>query len=166
MISFNNTQTQAFDFYKERCKYATYLRWNTNRVKRPCFFTHLVDSPEYKTINRQHKTFGAKDRNMRFGMCRDGMNPFDTRSSYYSTQKVLIVIYNLPTQWCMKSKHIFLSLLVLGNKQPRNDIDIHLPPFVELRKIWDEGIYVFDAHANEVFTLCAMHLCVVIDFQT
>ena len=30
--------------------------------------------------------------------------------------------------------------------------------------MWDEGVSVFDSHANEEFTLCAMLLCTVNDF--
>ena len=32
--------------------------------------------------------------------------------------------------------------------------------------MWDEGVSVFDAHANEEFTLRAMVLCTVNDFST
>ena len=45
----------------------------------------------------------------------------------------------------MKRKYIMLSLLISGPKQPGNDIDVYLAPLVEdLRKMWDEGVSVFD----------------------
>ena len=44
---------------------------------------------------------------------------------------MFLVIYNLPPWLCMKRKYMMLSLLISGPKQPRNDIDIYLAPFVE-----------------------------------
>ena len=52
---------------------------------------------------------------------------------------------------------------ISGLKQLGNDIDV----IKNLRKMWDEGFYVFDAHANEVFTLHAMLLWTTIkDYPT
>lgn len=49
-----------------------------------------------------------------------------------------------------------LSLLISGPRQPGNDIDVYLAPLVDdLRKMWDEGVSIFDAHKNEMFTLRA-----------
>ena len=111
------------------------------------------------------KAFGDEVRNLRLGLCTDGMNPFGNLSSQHSTWPVLLVIYNLPPWLCMKRKYIMLSLLISGPKQPGNDIDVYLAPLVEdLRKMWDEGVSVFDAYANEEFTLRAMLLCTVNDF--
>ena len=58
-----------------------------------------------------------------------------------------------------------LSLLILEPKQSGNDIDAYLASFVEdLRKMWDESVFVFDAHANEESTLRAILLYTVNDF--
>ena len=64
----------------------------------------------------------------------------------------------------MKRKYIMLLLLILGLKQPENDIDVYPPLIKDLRKMWDEGVSVFDAHANVEFTLCATLLCTVNGF--
>ncbi|XP_056689994.1 uncharacterized protein [Spinacia oleracea] len=56
-------------------------------------------------------------------------------------------------------------LLISGPKQPGNDIDVYLEPLVDdLRKMWDKGVSVFDAHANETFRLRAMLFCTINDF--
>ena len=147
-------------------KDALNLRWHSDRVKKGHLLTHPSDSPEWKSIDRLHKTFGDEVRNLRLGLCTDGMNPFGNLSSQHSTWPVLLVIYNLPPWLCMKRKYIMLSLLISGPKQPGNDIDVYLAPLVEdLRKMWDEGVSVFDAYANEEFTLRAMLLCTVNDFS-
>ena len=92
------------------------------------------------------------------------MNPFDNLSSQYCAWPVLLVIYNLPPWLCMKRKYIMLSLHTSAPKQHRNDIDVYLTLLVEnLRKMWDEGVFVFNAHANKEFTLRAILLCTVND---
>ncbi|XP_048491540.1 uncharacterized protein LOC125492850 [Beta vulgaris subsp. vulgaris] len=116
-------------------KDAKSLRWHGERRKNDGFLKHPVNAPEWKGINRLHKTFGAEDINLRLGLCTDGMNPFDNLSSQHRP------------------------------KQPGNDIDVYLQPLVDdLRKMWDEGVYVYDAHADEVFTLRVMLLYTLNDF--
>ena len=45
------------------------------------------------------------------------------------------------------------------------DIDVYLSPLVEdLRKLWDEGIVVFDAFRKETFQMRAMLFCTINDF--
>ena len=146
-------------------KDAKNLRWHVDGRKKGGFLQHPADGPEWKTINRLHKSFGDEDRNLRLGLCTDGMNPFGTLSSKHSTWPVLLTIYNLPPWLCMKRKYLMLALLISGPTQPGNDIDVYLAPLVDdLRKLWDEGVSVFDAHANETFTLRAMLLCTLNDY--
>ena len=46
----------------------------------------------------------------------------------------------------MKRKYMMLSMMISGPRQSGNDIDVYLSPLVEdLRKLWDEGVVVFDA---------------------
>jgi len=41
----------------------------------------------------------------------------------------------------MKRKDMMLSMIILGPRQPRNDIDVYLSSLIEdLRLWWDEGI--------------------------
>ncbi|XP_057250629.1 uncharacterized protein LOC130591359 [Beta vulgaris subsp. vulgaris] len=111
------------------------LRWHADGRKKDSLLKHPADSPEWKSINRLHKAFGNEDRNLRLGLCTDGMNPFGSMSSLHST-------------W-----------------PPGNDIDVYLAPLIDdLKKLWDEGVSVFDAHANEMFTLRAMLFCTINDF--
>jgi len=146
-------------------KYAKNLRWHADGRKKDQLLKHPADSPEWKTIDNLHKSFGNEDRNLRLGLCTDGMNPFGTLSSKHSTWPVLLVIYNLPPWLCMKRKHIMLSLLIPGPRQPGNDIDVYLAPLVDdLLKIWNEGVSVYDAYANEIFKLRGIILFTINDF--
>ena len=47
-----------------------------------------------------------------------------------------------------------LCLLILGLRQPDNDIDIYLASLIEdLNTLWKEGVEAYDAYKKEVFTL-------------
>ena len=93
-----------------------------------------------------------------FGLSTDGMNTFGEQSSGHSTWPVTLCIYNLPPWLCMKRKFIMMPVLIPGPKQPSNDIDVYLKPLVDyLLLLWkEEGVRVWDAHAEEYFDLRAL----------
>ncbi|XP_019197730.1 PREDICTED: uncharacterized protein LOC109191558 [Ipomoea nil] len=146
-------------------KDAKNLQWHASGRKEDGKLRHPADSPQWKNINKKFSDFGAENRNLRLGLCTDGMNPHGNMSSRHSTWPVLLTIYNLPPWLCMKRKYIILSLLISGPKQPGNDIDVYLAPLIEdLKKLWNEGVTVFDAHSQTNFTLRAMLFCTINDF--
>ena len=64
-----------------------------------------------------------------------------------------------------EAKNTLLSMVILGTRQPGNDIDVYLSPLIEdLRKLWGERVDVFDGSQNEAFKLCAMVFCTINDF--
>ena len=144
------------------------LRWHVDHRKgkeEDGMLRHPSDSPQWKTINTLYPQFGNEDRNLRLGLFTDGMNPFGSLSTQHSTWPVMLVIYNLPPWLCMKRKYIMLSLLISGPKQPGNDIDVYLAPLIDdLKRLWEEGVTVFDAYANDSFTMRAMLFCTINDF--
>ncbi|XP_074305019.1 uncharacterized protein LOC141639948 [Silene latifolia] len=126
---------------------------------------HPADSTQWKSIDHLFPEFGSDARNLRLGLCTDGMNPFGNLSSQWSTWPVLLTIYNLPPWLCMKRKYLMLSLLISGPKQPGNDIDVYLEPLMDdLKLLWDEGVEVYDAYRGETFNLRAMIFCTINDF--
>ena len=146
-------------------KTAKLLRWHADGRKKDGLMRHPADSPQWRNIDRKFKDFGEEDRNLRLGLSTDGMNPFGTLSTQYSTWPVLLTIYNLPPWLCMKSRYIMLSLLISGPKQPGNDIDVYLAPLIEdLKLLWNEGVQMFDAYSKTNFTLRAMIFCTINDF--
>ena len=49
--------------------------------------------------------------------------------------------------------------------KPGNEIDDYLSPLIDdLRKLWDEGVSVFDRIQNETFDLRAKLFCTINDF--
>ena len=76
-----------------------------------------------------------------------------------------MMIYNLPPWLCMKRKFMMLSLLILGPRQPGNDIDIYLAPLIEdLKTLWEIGVQAYDAQQQKFFTLRVVLLWTISDF--
>ena len=58
-----------------------------------------------------------------------------------------------------------LSMMITCPRQSGNDIDVYLSPLIEdLRKLWDEGVLVFDGFRKETFEIRAMLFCTINDF--
>ncbi|XP_014631515.1 uncharacterized protein [Glycine max] len=133
------------------------LMWHANTRKSDGLMRHPADSPQWKAIDRLYPDFGAEPRNLRLGLATDGMNPFGTLTTNHSSWPVLLFIYNLPPWLCMKRKYVMLSMMIAGPRQPGNDIDVYLRPLIDdLRKLWDEGVDVWDANLQHAFKLRAM----------
>ncbi|XP_021819878.1 uncharacterized protein LOC110761654 [Prunus avium] len=126
---------------------------------------HPVDSLAWDRINKKWPSFGLDPRNIRFGLCTDGFNPFQDLSSRYSCWPVILVIYNLPPWLCMSKESLMLTLLIPGPKQPGNDIDIYLAPLIDdLKDLWNNGVKVYDAFSKEMFNLKSVLMWTVNDF--
>lgn len=79
---------------------------------------------------------------------------------------VLLIFYNLSPWLCMKRKYMMLTMMILGPRQPRNNIDIYLMPLIEdLRILWEEGVDVDDAYINGNFKLRVILFCIINDFH-
>jgi len=60
-----------------------------------------------------------------------------------------------------------MCMMIAGPRQLGNNIDVYLAPLIEdLRKLWVEGVNVYDGNAQETFRLCAMIFCTINDFPT
>jgi len=65
----------------------------------------------------------------------------------------------------MKRKYIMLCMMIAGPRQPGNDIDVYLTPLIEdLRKLWVDGVDVYDGNLQQTFRLCAMIFCTINNF--
>ena len=55
--------------------------------------------------------------------------------------------------------------MIVGPRQPGNDIDMYLTPLIEdLRKLWVEGVDVYDQSVQQTFRLRVMIFCTINDF--
>jgi len=90
--------------------------------------------------------------NLSVGSTTNGMDPYVNLSTNHSSWPVLLVIYNLPSGLSMMRKYMMLSMLIYGPREPINDIDVYLSSLIDdLKLLWDDGVKVFDAFANESF---------------
>ncbi|XP_074323112.1 uncharacterized protein LOC141660050 [Apium graveolens] len=144
---------------------AKLVRWHVEGRKSDGMLRHPADSPQWRTIDGKFPEFGGEVRNLRLGLCADGMNPYHTLSSTHSTWPVLLTIYNLPPWLCMKRKYIMLTLLIPSPKEAGNNIDVYLQPLIEdLKLSWDQGEKMYDAYSQIYFNFRAMIFCTISDF--
>lgn len=78
---------------------------------------------------------------------------------------ILLMIYNLSMWLCIHRKHMFLFMMILGPRQPRNDINVYPSPLIEdLKVLWDECVDVDDAYSSEKFKIHAILFYTINDF--
>ena len=107
----------------------------------------------WKVINHRWLDFATDSSNLRLSISTDGINPHSFLSSMHSYLAIVMITYNLPLWLSIKRKFMMLSLLILGPRQPGNDIDIYLAPLIEdLKTLWEVGVEAYDAYQKEVFT--------------
>ena len=144
---------------------ASNLKWHVVGRINDGLLRHPADSPQWKTIDHLYPEFGVEPRNLRLGLASNGMNPFGSLSTSYSSWHVLLMIYNLPPWFCVKHKYMMLCIMITGPRQPGNDIDVYLTSLIEdLRNLWEEGVDVYDENVGQTFRLRAMIFCTVNDF--
>ncbi|XP_028802762.1 uncharacterized protein LOC114757826 [Neltuma alba] len=142
------------------------MTWHVDeKISDGKYLRHLADSPQWKKINEMYPEFGSEPRNLRLGLCMDGINPYGTLNNTHSAWLVLLVIYNLPPWLSMRCKYMMLSMMISGPKQPGINIDVYLAPLIkDLKKLWEEGVDVFDAHKQESFKLHVIIFTTINDF--
>ena len=73
------------------------------------------------TFINVHPYFSAKSRNMHLGLCTNGFNPIESFVAPYSCWPVILMVYNLPLEVCMRSEFMFLSTVIPGLNSPSRD---------------------------------------------
>jgi hypothetical protein len=65
---------------------------------------------------------------------------------------------------CHKRKYLLLTTLISSPKQADIDIDIFLEPLmVDMQKLWEHGVNVWDEYKKEHFNLKAIIFCMIND---
>ena len=58
-------------------------------------------------------------------------------------------------------------MMITDPRQPGNEIGVYLSPLIkDLRRLWVDGVNVFDGNRQQTFKLCAMVYCTINDFPT
>jgi hypothetical protein len=63
--------------------------------------------------------------------------------------------YNLPPNKCLKEGFIFLTLMILGHKEQKKQMNIILCPLME--ELW-QGVHAYDNHLKCQFNLRVAYL--------
>nr|GEY31511.1 hypothetical protein [Tanacetum cinerariifolium] len=112
-------------------KDAKLLRWHAEERKKDGKIRHVADSPQWKNNDRDFKKFGFEIRNIRFGLCSDGVNPFKSLSSRHSTC-LLGLLLNIPgkTKDGVNARKDMLAMGIRSElaAQETNGEKIYLPP--------------------------------------
>jgi hypothetical protein len=76
----------------------------------------------------------------------NGFQSYSSDSTAYSCWIVFMMSYNLPLNKCLKEGFIFLTLVILGPKESKKQINIFLRPLMEeLKELW-QGVDAYDSH--------------------
>ncbi|KAL4016700.1 hypothetical protein IC575_024357 [Cucumis melo] len=111
------------------------LCWHAMDRKVDGIMRHSTDAPSWRLIDHMWPTFGSEPRNLCLDLSTDGINPFGDLSSNYSCWSVITTIYNLPPWLCMRRKHLMLTMLISGLKQPGYNINTYLALLIDDLKI-------------------------------
>ncbi|XP_055959774.1 uncharacterized protein LOC130014845 [Mercurialis annua] len=101
---------------------AKHMTWHADHEMEDEKMCHPSDSPAWKRFSELHTDFADETRNIRLGL-------------------FIVTPYNLPPGMCMKDEFMFLTILVPGPGNPKDQMDISLQPLIaELNQLWESGI--------------------------
>lgn len=144
---------------------APLMSWHVDGRIKDGLMRHPADAPAWKHFDAKYEWFSKEARNIRFGLATDGFNPFRTMNLSYSIWPIVLIPYNLPAESCMKENNFILSVIIPGRKAPGKDIDIYLQLVVdELKVLWKDGLWTFDAHVGRKFRVYAALLWTISDW--
>jgi hypothetical protein len=108
--------------------------------------SHLADSEAWQALDHFDPKFVKDPRSVHLYLSTDGFQPHIIDSHPYSCIPVFVIPYNFPPDKCLKEGFIFLTLVILGPKVPKKQMNIFLQLlFKELKKLW-QGVDAYDSH--------------------
>jgi hypothetical protein len=95
---------------------------------------HPFDSEAWKHFNIVHPRFLPEIKNMCLELFTDEFNPFELFTAPFSYWSMILMVYNLPTEMCMRPEFMFLSMIILGSNSLGQNIDVCLRPLIHKLK--------------------------------
>ncbi|KAK9088931.1 hypothetical protein Scep_028013 [Stephania cephalantha] len=146
-------------------KTSSLVTWHVKERIDDGVLRHPADSQAWKAFDTKNSSFASEIRNVRLGLATDGFNIFRNMSLVHSTWPVVLMCYNLPPWLFMKQPFFILSTLIDGKYGPGDKLDVFMQPLIEeLKELWNEGVFTYDASTNEMFKLHAALLWTISDF--
>jgi hypothetical protein len=125
------------------------MRWHKEGIsdsKDVDIMSHPVDVMAWHSLDRFDPEFARDPRSVHLGLSLDGFQPYNSISIMYSCWLVFMMPYNLTPNKCLKKGFIFLTLIILGPKEPNKKMNIFLRSLMEeLKELW-QGVDAYDSH--------------------
>ena len=98
-------------------------------------------------------------------LCTDGFYPFKSFVAPYSCWLVILTIYNLPPEMCMRPEFMFLSTMIPSPNSPGRNTDVCLQLLIdELTLLWSSrALTNYISRKQNYFTRVAL-MCIINDF--
>jgi hypothetical protein len=143
------------------------MTWHQSHDAVDGVMVHPSDGEAWKHFNSVHPHFSAESRNVRLGLCTDECNPFGSFAAPYSCWPVILTIYNLPPEMCMRPEFMFLSMVIPGPINPGRNIDVCLRPLIdELTQLWSPKALTYDISRKQNFVMRAALMWTINDFPS
>jgi hypothetical protein len=86
--------------------------------------SHPTDAKACHALDYFDPKFTWDPRSVCLDLSMDGFQPYSSDSTAYSYWPVFVMSYNLPPSKCLKEVFTFLDLVILGPKEPKNQMNI------------------------------------------
>ncbi|XP_073222387.1 uncharacterized protein [Cicer arietinum] len=111
---------------------AAEMIWHHENKKSSNVLLYSFDGKTWKHFDDVYPDFASDPRNVRLGLCSDGFTPcIQASASPYSCWPVILTPYNLPPEMCMTKPYLFLTCLIPGPSNPKQNIDVYLQPLID-----------------------------------
>ena len=130
---------------------AEHMTWHQSHDAVDGVMLHPSNDKACKYFNSVYPHFYAESRNMRFGLCIDGFNPFGSFAAPYSCWPVILAVYNLPPGMCMRPEFMFLSTIIPDLSNLGRNVDVCLRPLIDELRLWSSKALTYDILRKQYF---------------
>jgi hypothetical protein len=93
---------------------------------------------------------------MCLGLCTNRFNPFRSFAALYSCWLVILTVYNLLPEMCIRPEFLVLSTIILGFNSPGQNINVFIQPLIyELKQLWSFRALTYDVLRKQFFFMKA-----------
>lgn len=93
---------------------AKHMTWHATHETKNGVLCYPSNAEAWKHFDKTYPSFAEESRNVRLGLCADGLSPHGQYGKTFSCWPVIVIPYNLPSGMCIKNPYMFLSLICLG----------------------------------------------------
>ncbi|XP_073226903.1 uncharacterized protein [Cicer arietinum] len=142
------------------------MRWHHENKKSSNVLRHPSYGKAWKHFDDVYPDLASDPKNLRLGLCSDGFTPYiQASASPYSCWPVILTPYNLPPEMCMTKPYLFLTCLIPGPSNPKQNTYVYLQPLIDdLQRLWSNDILTYDISTKQNFIMKACLIWTINDF--